>query len=130
MKPGDIFTNTFHVNSDVYQGFIQTFNDQNPLHTNKEFAAGKGFPEVVMHGNILNGFLSYFIGEMLPTKDVMIVSQNIDFKKPVFLNDTLSFKAEIVDFHESVSLIDFRFDFTNVKGRKVAKGNIKIVVLK
>jgi len=130
MKQGDIFQHQFTVNEKVYKGFIDIFRDENPLHTNLEFAKGKGFESVVMHGNILNGFLSYFIGELLPTKDVMIVSQNIDFKKPVFLNDTLQFTAKVNDVSESVNLVEFKYDFTNEKNIKVAKGTITIILFK
>ena len=62
----------FIVSENIYKGFIQLFNDKNPLHVNDVFAIEKGFKEKVMHGNILNGFLSYFIGECLPVKNVVI----------------------------------------------------------
>ncbi len=130
MKQGDVFKQEFTVSEEVYRGFIDIFRDENPLHTNTEFALGKGFPSKVMHGNILNGFLSYFIGELLPTKDVMIVSQQIDFKKPVFLNDTLQFSAKVNEVHESVNLVEFKYDFVNASNVKVAKGTITILVFK
>ncbi len=130
MKEGDVFNHEFTVSEKVYKGFIDIFRDENPLHTNAEFAAAKGFPKVVMHGNILNGFLSFFIGELLPTKDVMIVSQQIDFKKPVYLNDTLRFSAKVNEIHESVNLVEFKYDFVNATNTKVAKGTIKIMLFK
>ena len=67
-KIGDTFNEEFHVSDEIYAGFIQLFKDKNPLHTDQEIAIKKGFKGMVMHGNILNGFLSYFIGECLPTK--------------------------------------------------------------
>jgi 3-hydroxybutyryl-CoA dehydratase len=130
MIQGDIFKHEFTVSEKVYKGFIDIFRDENPLHTNVEFAQEKGFQGKVMHGNILNGFLSYFIGELLPTKDVMIVSQQIDFKKPVFLNDTLQFSAKVNEVHESVNLVEFKYDFTNSSNVKVAKGTITILLFK
>lgn len=130
MKEGDVFNHEFTVSEKVYKGFIDIFRDENPLHTNAEFAAAKGFSKVVMHGNILNGFLSFFIGELLPTKDVMIVSQQIDFKKPVYLNDTLRFSAKVNEIHESVNLVEFKYDFVNATNTKVAKGTITIMLFK
>ena len=69
------FELNFTVTESIYLGFIENFQDKNPLHTNESFAVSKGFKSKVMHGNILNGFLSYFIGEALPSKDVIIHSQ-------------------------------------------------------
>lgn len=123
---GDSFEENFIVSDEIYIGFIQIFNDTNPLHTIENFAIDKGFKGKVMHGNILNGFLSYFIGECLPTKNVIIHSQEIQFKNPVYLNDNLQFKAEIIGVYESVNTIEFRFDFKNESTKTVAKGKIQI----
>ena len=63
IKKGDKFNEIFLVSENLYKGFISIFKDKNPLHTNREFAIEKGFRNIVMHGNILNGFLSYFISK-------------------------------------------------------------------
>jgi acyl dehydratase len=123
---GNKYNHTFTVNENVYLGFLNTFKDNNPLHTNEEYAKNKGFQGKVMHGNILNGFISYFIGECLSTKDVIIHSQTIDFSKPVFLNDVLNFHAEIDELFESVKVVKFKYYFCNSENKKVAKGTIQI----
>ena len=89
MQKGDVFKTTFKVTEQVYNGFISLFHDKNPLHTNADFAIKKGFESRVMHGNILNGFVSYFIGECLPIKNVIIHTQEIKYVQPVYLNDEL-----------------------------------------
>jgi acyl dehydratase len=119
----------FIVSHDIHQGFIQNFKDENPLHTDEEFAQQKGFKGKVMHGNILNGFLSYFIGECLPTKNVIIHAQDIQYKNPVYLNDELSFFAEISGVFESVNTVEFKFSFKNLQDKTVAKGKIQIGIL-
>lgn len=126
----DKFTESFIVSNDTYQGFIHLFKDQNPLHTNTEFAVAKGFQGCVMHGNILNGFLSYFIGECLPLKDVIIHSQEIQFKNAVYVNDVLAFTATVTGVYESVNAVEFKYDFKNAANKTVAKGKIQIGILK
>ena len=128
-KVDDTFAAEFIVSNEVYNGFIEIFNDKNPLHTNHQFATEKGFQSVVMHGNILNGFLSYFIGECLPTKDVIIHSQEIQFKNAVYLNDKLEFNAKVTGVYESVKAVEFKFDFKNSDGKTVAKGKFQIGIL-
>ena len=130
MNKGDAFTQSFTVSPDIYEGFISIFNDKNPLHTDEKFAIGKGFNERVMHGNILNGFLSYFIGECLPLKEVLIQTQEIKFIKPVYLNDVLTLHAKIDDVYESVNTIDFKYFFENQDKVKVARGTIQIGLIK
>jgi 3-hydroxybutyryl-CoA dehydratase len=129
-KPGDKFSAEFAVSEKIYRGFIEAFNDNNPLHTNEEFARERGFKGRVMHGNILNGFLSYFIGEMLPVKEVIIHSQEIQFKNPVYLGDTLAFTAEVIGIYESVNAVEFKFEFRNAALKPAAKGKIQIGIFK
>jgi 3-hydroxybutyryl-CoA dehydratase len=128
-KIGDIFEQEFTVTSEAYTCFIKLSNDRNPLHTNHEFAHEKGFKGMVMHGNILNAFISYFVGECLPIKNVIIHSQGIQFKNPVYLNDVLNFKAEIVGYYESVKAVEFKYSFKNSDSKVVAKGGIQIGLL-
>lgn len=126
MKQGDFFKINYKVTNQVYDGFISTFNDQNPLHVNEPFAKEKGFNGKVMHGAILNGFLSNFIGEQLPVKNVIVQTYKIAFLKPVYLNDTLLLKVTIADVFESVNCIILKYVFENESEIVVAKGEISI----
>ena len=129
-KEGSVYKHTFIITKNVYDSFQNCSQDRNPLHTDIAFAKAKGFPERVMYGNILNAFISYFIGECLETKDVIIQSQSINFKRPVFMNDTLDFTAKIQGIYESVNTVEFKFDFTKKHdGVKIASGKISISVM-
>jgi 3-hydroxybutyryl-CoA dehydratase len=129
MKKGDTFQHSFKVTEDIYKGFIDIFRDRNPLHTNAAFAQQKGFSGQVMFGNILNGFISYFVGECLPIKDVMIVSQEIKYSNPVYLNDNLDFYARVTDVFESVKLVEIKYYFEKSPKVKVAQGKIQVGII-
>lgn len=123
------YQHKFVVTQAVYDGFQQCSGDFNPLHTNQDFAKGKGFPQCVMYGNILNGFVSYFIGMLLPSQEVIIHSQDIMFKNPVFLNDELDFTAKVEDISEVVNTVIFKYAFRNAAGKLVARGHVQIGVI-
>ena len=125
-KANDTFIHKFTVTEAVYSCFVDLFQDKNPLHTNEQFAKEKGFSARVMHGNILNGFLSYFIGECLPVKNVIIHSQEIQYKNPVYLGNKLTLEAVVDDVFESVNAVEFKFFFKNYDSKIVAKGKIQI----
>lgn len=129
MKAGDSFTREFHLTGDVQRGFIELFGDRNPLHVDGDFARGKGFASEVMHGNILGGFLSYFIGECLPTRNVIIHSEKIKFLKPVYRDDKLELEAAVRDVFESVGVAEIEFQFRNSRRDTVAKGLVSIGLL-
>ena len=123
------YKHKFVVTQTVYDAFQKCSGDKNPLHTNKSFAKDKGFAECVMYGNILNGFVSYFIGMLLPTPDVIIHSQDIVYKSPVFLNDELDFTATVDDVSDVVQTVIFKYLFRNQAGKVVAKGHVQIGVI-
>lgn len=123
------YQHKFVVTQTVYDGFQQCSGDFNPLHTNRDFATSKGFPQCVMYGNILNGFVSYFIGMLLPSQEVIIHSQDIVFKNPVFLNDELDFTAKVDDISEVVNTVIFKYAFRNAAGKLVARGHVQIGVI-
>ena len=122
----DTFDEKFKISDDLVTDFIKLSNDRNPLHTIDKFAIDKGFKSRVVHGNLQNCFISYFIGECLPSKNVMILSQTIKFKNPVYINDILYLKVKIIGVFESVGLIEFDFKFTNQLDKIISNGIIKI----
>ncbi len=123
------YKHTFRVDETVYTAFQICSGDKNPLHTDVDFAKGKGFKGCVMYGNILNAFVSYFIGMLLPTKDVIIHSQDIGYKNPLFLDDELVFTAKVSGIFEAVNAVEFKFNFKNKENKIVANGHIQIGLL-
>ena len=125
---------TYQVTPDVYFSFQRCSSDFNPLHTDKAFANKKGIDSCVMYGNILNAFISHFVGMLLPTREVMIQSQDISFHKPVFLNDVIELEGGVEIVSEAVNIIEYKLKFSRIKeGRKpelVAKGHVQIGLLK
>ncbi|WKN46378.1 MaoC/PaaZ C-terminal domain-containing protein [Tunicatimonas pelagia] len=123
---GDTYQETFITDALTYEGFIDLFKDKNPLHTDAQFARSKSFKDRVMHGNILNGYISYFIGECLPSKDVVIHSQEIKYHAPVYLNDELSLHATVSEIYDSVNAVVFKYRFLDVEKKVIAKGTFQI----
>ena len=125
-------SHVYQVTPEVYESFQHCSQDMNPLHTDEAFAKAKGFRGCVMYGNILNAFISHFVGMCLPTPHVMIQSQNINFHKPVFLNDEITLEAGIDTVSEAVNIINYKLKFykTTDTGRQlVAKGHVQIGLL-
>ena len=119
----------YNVTEDVYNAFQKASGDYNPLHTDTAFAKAKGYPQCVMYGNILNCFVSHFVGMILPMKEVMIQTQDIQYHKPVFLNDEIKLCAEVEDYSEAVRIINYRLKFyrnNTDKLQLVAKGHVQI----
>ena len=118
IKEGDKFVHEFRITPEISDLFIKLSQDKNPLHIDDNFSISKGFKSKVIHGNIQNCFLSYFVGEIFPIKEVVILSQSIRFKNPVYENDILFFDSKIVNFVESIQVYEFKFKFQNLNMKK------------
>jgi acyl dehydratase len=122
----------YEVTPDIYFAFQRCSSDFNPLHTDEQYAENHGFPDRVMYGNILNAFVSHFVGMKLPTRDVIIQSQDINFHKPVFLNDKLELQYAVENVSEAANSITFKLKFYKQcapKSQLVAKGHVSVGLL-
>ena len=124
-----VFENEFIISEKVYENFINLSNDRNLLHTNAIYAKSKGFDDKVMHGNILNAFISFFVGECLPTNEIVIHFQTIKFKNPCYLNEILKFKATVISIIKSVNVVEFDYQFSNLESKIIAQGKIQIGII-
>ena len=116
----------------MYYSFQRCSNDYNPLHTDEAFAKRKGFEGRVMYGNIINAFISHFVGMLLPYREVMILSQGINFHKPVYLNDEILLEAGIDNVSEAVNIINYKLKFRRVGGGKnvlITRGYVQIALI-
>ena len=128
VKKGTTFNHKFKVTKETSNLFINLSQDRNPLHVDDNFSISKGFKSKVTHGNIQNCFLSYFVGEIFPIKEVMILSQSIKYKNPVYENETLSFEAKVINYIESMKVFEFNFKFKNSISI-VSQGSLMIKII-
>ena len=127
-KLGQSWKHEWFISNEVYQQFLNLSNDFNPMHTNSNYAKSKGYKDKIVHGNILSCFISFFIGELLPIKNLVIIGQNIKYENAMYINDSIKLKVVVSKFSESVNFIKFEFQFTK-SDLRVASGSINIKIL-
>ncbi len=77
--------------------FAGISGDTNPIHLNQEFASQTMFKERIAHGMLSASFISTVIGTKLPGPGCIYLSQNMKFKAPVKVGDTVLAKATITE---------------------------------
>ena len=127
-KVGQSFSYEWTINNKVYQKFLNLSNDFNPMHTNSNYAKSKGYKDKIVHGNILSCFISFFIGELLPIKNLVIIGQNIKYENAMYINDSIKLEVILTKFSESVNFIQFEFLFIK-NDLRVASGQINVKIL-
>ena len=113
------------ITKEKYQQFIAVSDDTHQLHVNTEYAKSKGFNDVVVHGNILNCILSNVIGMKLNLENVVIINQSINYRKPIYIDDTLTVKLKLKEEIAFLPGLDIQFKFFR-KEELIANGTILI----
>ena len=69
----------------------------NPLHFDDEFAATTVFGAPIAHGILSAGFISAVIGTRLPGPGTIYLSQQLKFRSPVRIGDTVTAHVTVAD---------------------------------
>ena len=85
---------------------VKTFagisGDNNPVHMNDEYAKNSRFKKRIAHGLMSASYFSSLFGTKLPGEGCVYVSQTLQFKKPVYLGDTVTATVIVtkIDLHK------------------------------
>jgi 3-hydroxybutyryl-CoA dehydratase len=106
---------------DVYS-FAGITGDFNPAHINTEYASETSFGKIIAHGILSIGFISNVLGTQLPGPGSIYIRQVCDFKKPVYIGDTITAIVEVVKKDEAKNLIWLRTYCINQRDEIVVDG--------
>lgn len=107
--------------------FAEVTNDFNPVHVDPEFAAKSMFKKQIAHGMISVGLISAVLGTRLPGMNTIYLGQELSFKLPVYLDDTITATVECIDKHERRHVLTFKTTVTNQDGKVVTEGTAKVL---
>ena len=108
------------VTGEIVDRFRDLSCDHNPIHIDDKYAKKKGFTGRVVYGNILGLMISSLVGMDLGYPDVILISQNLNFKEPIYIGDTIELCATISNRSEAVRVIELDLEFRNSVGKKIA----------
>ena len=113
-----------------FDSFRKLMGDENPLHSDREYAVSQGYPDRVCYGMLTASLLSALAGVYLPGKRSLIHSVEINITKPVILNDTLTVEGTIKEIDDTFGFITVGVKIFNQHGEKVLRGKMIIGVSK
>lgn len=89
----DSFSKTI-TETDVYL-FAGITGDLNPAHVDEEYAQNTRFGKRIAHGMLSAGLISNVLGTKLPGPGTIYLSQQVDFKAPIYFGDTVTAVVEV-----------------------------------
>ena len=107
--------------------FAGISTDVNPAHLDEEYAKGTMFGGRIAHGMLSAGFISAVLGTIMPGPTNVYLSQELVFKAPVKIGDTVTATCELIEKIEEKHRLVFRTTVTNQEGVMVIDGKAKIL---
>lgn len=77
--------------------FAGISGDTNPVHLNEDFAQPTMFKGRIAHGMLSAGLISAVLGTRLPGPGSIYMSQELKFRAPVRIGDTVTATAKVVE---------------------------------
>ncbi|MBR7003268.1 MAG: MaoC family dehydratase N-terminal domain-containing protein [Neisseriaceae bacterium] len=101
--------------------------DTNPAHLDDEYAKNTLFGEVIVHGMWSAGLISAAIGTKLPGVGTIYLGQDLQFRRPVKIGDTVTAKITVVEKDDSKKRVVLETLVINQNGEKVVVGKATVL---
>ncbi|MBI5949249.1 MAG: MaoC family dehydratase [Chloroflexi bacterium] len=119
------FTKTLS-ETDIYL-FAGITGDLNPAHVDAVSAAGGMFKQRIAHGMLTASFISTVLAMKLPGPGTIYLSQNSQFRAPVFIGDTVTATVECVEKLDKRQWAKFKTTVVNQDGKLVVDGEAMVI---
>ena len=112
--------------TDVYL-FAGITGDLNPAHVDEEYAQNTRFGKRIAHGMLSAGLISNVLGTKLPGPGTIYLSQQVDFKAPVYFGDTVTAVVEVEELIPEKNRAILHTYCRNQEGVIVADGKATVM---
>ncbi len=124
---GDTATYSRLVTEREVELFAAVSGDHNPVHLDPEYAATTQFGECIAHGMLTGAFVSAAIAMELPGPGTIYLGQNLQFRAPVLLGDTVTVFLEVIEKHETKPWLKLSTMVKNQDGKEIARGEASVM---
>ena len=109
--------------------FAELSQDYNPIHMDAEYAATTMFGRRIAHGALSASLISAILGNDLPGPGAIFVELNLRFRKPAFIDDEITARAEVAEINEKTGRVKMKVACF-VDGKAIIRGDAGVVVLR
>lgn len=122
-------TRDYVISPAVYGHFLAAFDDRSPIHVDEPYAVQNGYVGKVMHGTLLNGFLSHFVGMHFPGRLSLLLAVDLRFSQPSYLGDVIRLESLVSQKLDSRQVVVLDLTLNNVtQGCTAARGRAQVML--
>ncbi|AXH14488.1 acyl dehydratase [Malaciobacter mytili LMG 24559] len=112
--------------SDI-KSFSGISGDRNPIHLDEVYAENSKYKKRIAHGLLTASFFSALFGTKIPGEGCVYVSQSLNFKRPVYINDTVTAIVEVIKIDKIKRRVFFK-TVCKVRNKIVTDGEAELYV--
>jgi 3-hydroxybutyryl-CoA dehydratase len=102
--------------------------DMNPLHTDDITARESRFGKRIAHGMLAAGLISAVLGMQLPGAGTIYLKQTLNFRKPIFINDTVTATVTVTALRDDKPIATLQTIVTNQDGEVCVDGEAVVLL--
>ena len=110
--------------------FAVMSGDINPAHVDPEYAMSSRFREVIGHGMWSGALISTVLGTDFPGPGTIYLSQNLRFRRPVKVGDTITIKVTAKEKDATKGKVVLDTECVNQDGEVVVSGTAEVIAPK
>ena len=122
LSVGQKATRTATFTAEHVKSYAEITGDYNPLHFDEDFASKTPFKRLVIQGGMTTGLLHALVAMDMPGPGSVFLNQNWQFTAPVFVDDTVTAEAEVLEVHATKPVSKLKITVTRQTGEKVLEG--------
>ena len=107
--------------------FAELSGDDNPVHLDEEYASKSRYGRRIAHGLYGASLFSGIFGTRLPGRGCVYASQNLKFRRPVFIGDVLVATVTVISVEIQRKIVKFT-TVCSVEGKEVTIGDAEIFI--
>ncbi len=128
IKQGDTFELATRFTQEQVDAFAGCSLDNNPIHIDAEYAAKTPFGRPIVHGFFAGAVFSRVFGTMWPGEGTIYMSQQMNFRAPVFVENDYTAKFEALEVNEEKHRGVIKTVLVeNATGKEVIVGEAKLM---
>ncbi len=129
IKVGDTASISKQFSSEDVLTFASLSTDFNPVHINEDYAEHSIFGQRIVHGFLVGSLISATIASKLPGEGSIYLHQDMDFSKPVYLNDIITASVVVSNLRPEKHIVSLETICRNQRDEIVIKGSAVIKLL-
>ncbi|PHO10264.1 MULTISPECIES: MaoC family dehydratase [Malaciobacter] len=109
------------------KSFAGISGDRNPVHLDEKYAEESRYKKRIAHGMMTASYFSALFGTKIPGEGCVYVAQSLKFKRPVYVDDTVTATVEVIQVDLSKKRV-FLKTTCKVNNKIVTDGEAEIFI--